>query len=245
MSILVSIPVGIIFTEPQYGGDGDILGSIGNILDYFTNGTKISYMFLMWPLGIILRMPLFLSIAFPIAIIVLRINYGTIADDSVYPSILGIIIMLVIIFFKKRGSLNWYFKADNTIPNYVLDFSIFAWAISTSYFLAQYFAHYILNNLSNDFKPSGGGFFSIPVELEEYITGFPILFVLIVAILFGTFGKERSWYSIILFAIPALLIAGLAGGLYFLWTIAFFTLGILISKALRKLFKRNSAQGLN
>lgn len=239
LSIIISIPVGMIFTEPQYGGGGDILGSIGNAFDYFTNGTKLSYMFLMWPLGLLLEMPLLISVLFPIAIIITKVKYGTIDSAQIISTVLGFSVLLTFVFLKKKNLLRWYFKKDKYLPNFVVDFSICAWVVTASFFLAQYFAHYVLFYIGDYFRPSCGGFFCFPDELQEYIIGFPFLYIFLSAVLFGIFSRNKEWTHSLWFALPAFLFTMIGGPVLFFWAVILFASGLILTTLFQKLFRRN------
>lgn len=235
LSMVFSIPVGIIFTHPQYDGM-EALGMVGNWVDYFYGGTKLSYMFLMWPLGILLGIPTIISFIIPSLIILLKIKYGFFSADQLYSSVLGIVTTILILFYRRRGSLQWYFRQDNYLPNYVINFSIFAWTISLTYFLAYYTGHYILVHLGDYFTNTSGGFIEFPRELLEFISGIPITYGVLAPILFGIFSKEKNWNSHIFYLLPGLLFSLLGGPILLFWTVISYIFGIGILKTISIVF---------
>lgn len=244
VSMILAFPVGMIFTKAQYGVG--ILESVGNTMDYFFNGTKLSYMLLMWPLGVLLELPMFLVILFPAIIIALKIKFiGTIGNDQIIASILGIIFAIIIFKMKKKGRFNWFTKTStatnnvqnegNHVPEFITNFSILAWTVLLTFFLSYITGHYVLPHISNFFKYSGGGFFSFPQEFVEYVSGIPVTYAFFLAVMFGLYGKNRAWNSHLIALSPALILSALGGAEWFFITIAFFVVGIIIAKLINKI----------
>jgi len=245
VSMILAFPVGVILTKAQY--DPELLGSIGNTIDYFFNGTKLSYMFLMWPIGVLLELPMFLIILFPAIIIALKIKFlGMIGNDQIIASVLGIISAIIVFKMKKKGRFNW-FASKNTpasisepnnhsqVPEFITNFSILAWTVLLTFLLSYVTAHYILVHLSSSFRYSGGGFFSIPQEFAEYILGIPTTYAFFSATLFGLYGKNKAWNSHLIALSPALLLSALGGGEWLFWTIMFFAAGFFVAKLINKI----------
>lgn len=245
VSMILSIPVAIIFTHTQYGSDG--WGMFGNFVDYFFNGTKLVGLFFMWSLAVLLELPVILAMVFPLAIVFVKFKFGYFTTMEIIFCILGAISALVVSHMKKQGRFNWFNNkneqitnpsADNKnyIPKVVSNFSIMAGIVCLTFFLSYYTGHYILNHLNEYFTYVPGGFDIGPDKsMMEYINGIPITYAFFVGLLFTLFGNKKSWNSYLVALIPALLLSLMGGSVWFLWTIAFFAIGFLIAKSLDKI----------
>lgn len=259
ISIIFSIPVGFIFTSSQYGSG--TLEMMKSTVDYFVNGTKLSYMFFMWPLGLLLGIPLYLTVALPIVIIVIKLKFGIVESSQIVASTIGILAMTIVFLLQKKGRLNWYTtqntpakntSSDNThaaqnnhhIPNFVISFSIIAWNVCLTFFMAQYTGHYILANLSNYFRETGGGWISFPQSFIEFISGIPVTYAFFTSLFFGLFRKEGKWNDHLLALSPALLLSALGGVVWFFWTAVFFMGGIFLAKLINLIISKFKQSGL-
>lgn len=245
VSMILSIPVSIVFTHAQY--EFDVLGIFGNIVDYFFNGTKLVGLFLMWPLAVLMELPIALAIIFPLAIVFVKFKFGYFTTMETIFCILGTISALIVSRMKKQGRFNWFknkseqatspsISDQNHLPKIVSNFSIMAGIVCLTFFLSYYTGHYILNYLNEYFTYVPGGFDIGPDKsMMEYINGVPITYAFFVGLLFTLFGSKKSWNSHLVALIPALLLSLTGGSVWFLWTIAFFVIGFLIAKSLNKI----------
>lgn len=242
--MIFAFPVSFIFTKAHYAYEG--LGLIGNINDHFFNGVKLSYMFLMVPLGILLELPWFFIILFPVIIVFLKIqNIGVVPIDQIISGILGIVLAFVIIGMKKRGKFNYFSSSSTNAPQshmhkFLNSFSIFAWVVFLTFFLSYFVGNNILVYLSEYFRASGdAGFFPTPPkEIIGFILGIPPTYTFFVALLFGLFDRNKSWNSYFWTLFPAFILS-LFGIIWFFWTSIFFIVGIFISKGVIKIIDSN------
>lgn len=241
VSMIFSIPVGFIFTKAHYGFGA--LEMMGNTIDYFFNGTKLSYMFFMWPIGVLLELPIFLIVLLPLSIIILKLKFGTFGYDQIIAGILGIIFALVVLFMKKRGYFNWFpkigastaiTKRDIFIQNFFANFFILACIVFLTFFLSYFTGEYILVHLSREFRETGGSWIGPPEEIMRFLLGVPVTYVFFVGFLFSLFGQGRKeyWYLSVLLALP---LPYIGGPIWLLWTLVFFVIGIFIAKSINKI----------
>ncbi len=241
--MILSVPIGFVFTKAHYGFGG--LETVGNMVDYFFNGTKISYMFFMWPLGVVLELPVFLIVAFPLAIIFLKIKFGTFGNDQIIAGKLGVIAAGVVLFMKKRGYFNWFVsgnvstvnivKQNMQVRNFFINLSILACVVFLTYFISYYTGKYILFPMSNYFRDADRGSWIGPSEeVVQFLFGMPVTYAFFVGFLSTLFGKGRILY-LYMFVFPALLLSVMGGFTWLLWALVFFATGIFIAKLINKI----------
>ncbi len=241
--MIFSVPVGFVLTKAPYGFGG--LEAMGNLTEYFFNGTKFSYMFFMWPLGVLLELPVFLIIGLPLVIIILKIKFGTFGYDQIIASILGVTFAGVVLVMKKRGYFNWFYKKDGSttsvlrknifIQNLFINISILACVVFLTFFLSYYTGEYILVHLSREFRDTGGGFFAFPTEFMRFLIGVPITYAFFIGFLFSLFGKGEVIYLYYL-VLPAIFLPVIIDHrIWLLWVLIFFIFGIFIAKLIKKL----------
>lgn len=242
--MVLSIPVGIIFTKTQYGSGG--LEMLGNLIDYFFSGTKLTGLFFMWPLAVLLELPIILSIIFPLAIVFVKFKFGYFTTMETIFCVLGAISALMVFYMKKRGQFNWFRKKDeqiinspvdnkNHIPTVVSNFSIAAWVVFLTFFLSYYTGHYILIHLNDYFVYTGGSWIGLDKSTMEFLTGLPVTYAFLIGFLFTLFSKTKSWNSHLLALTPSLLLSGIGGVIWLFWTVTFFVIGFLTAKLLNKI----------
>ncbi|MEK7625455.1 MAG: hypothetical protein AAB467_03855 [Patescibacteria group bacterium] len=244
LSMVLSIPVGLVFTKAQY--EFDALGVVGNTLDYFFNGMKLSYMFLMLPLGVLLELPIFLIVIFPLIIVILKLSIGTFGTDQAIAGLAGVICAIVVFLIKKRGYFDWFNRRPTSskiisrgdgrgsMPNFITNLSIFACVVFLTYFLSFYVGEYILVYLNDYFRDSGGGsWIGPPPGFMQLIFGVPVTYAFFTGLLFNLFGKGRE-ANLNLFVVPAILLSAVGSPIWLLWTIVFFVVGFYIAKLLKK-----------
>jgi len=77
--------------------------------------------------------------------------------------------------------------------------------------------------------------------VSNFIEGFPLIYLFLLAFLFILYGRTVKFISIILFLLPIVLLylyANADSSVWF-WSVIFFVVGIILAFILQKLFKRN------